>query len=132
MARSRWTVEPPSAGREIAEKWDPAEWSAAYWTCCARSAGIWWTRRAGRRAISDHTRERFRAVVTLARDRSRFYRSLYEHADLDHPLTSDLPVVAKRQLMDHFDDWVTDGAIRLRDVEAFLSDRGHIGERFLG
>ena len=131
MARSHWT-EPPAAGRQIAPTWDPVEWSAAYWTCCVRSAEIWWTRRAGRRAIAERMRDRFRAVVRLAHDRSPFYRSLYRELDLDEGSTSAVPVVTKRQLMEHFDDWVTDRAIRLSDVEAFLADRRHIGERFLG
>ena len=43
-----------------------------------------------------------------------------------------LPVMTKRALMARFDDWVTDAAIRRQDVDAFLADRTHIGERYLG
>jgi len=34
--------------------------------------------------------------------------------------------------MAHFDDWVTDPEISLAGVTAFVADRGHIGERYLG
>jgi phenylacetate-coenzyme A ligase PaaK-like adenylate-forming protein len=34
--------------------------------------------------------------------------------------------------MSRFDDWVTDPAIRLPDVQAFVADRTRIGEAFLG
>lgn len=33
---------------------------------------------------------------------------------------ADLPIVDKRQVMEHFDDWVTDRDLRLRDLEAHL------------
>jgi phenylacetate-CoA ligase len=35
-------------------------------------------------------------------------------------------------LMARFEDWVTDAAIRRPDIDAFLADRTHIGERYLG
>jgi hypothetical protein len=34
--------------------------------------------------------------------------------------------------MASFDEWVTDPEIRLDDVIAFITDREHIGERYLG
>ncbi len=43
-----------------------------------------------------------------------------------------LPVVTKSALMDRFDDWVTDPAVDLAGVTAFLADGKHIGERYLG
>jgi phenylacetate-CoA ligase len=34
--------------------------------------------------------------------------------------------------MERFDDWVTDPAVTRAGIEAFVADRGRIGERFLG
>jgi phenylacetate-CoA ligase len=61
--------------------------------------------------------------------RSPFYQHF--HADLyDRPL-HELPVLTKAQLMDQFDDLVTDRAIRLHDVEAHLQTKPG-GEQFAG
>ena len=57
-------------------------------------------------------------VRAFAVDRSPFYREL--HRGLERAPLSALPVVTKQQLMERFDDVVTDRAIRLADVEAYL------------
>jgi putative adenylate-forming enzyme len=71
------------------------------------------------------------AVTRLRRfaaGRSPFYRRLY--AGLDACPFDRLPVVTKAELMQNFDEVVTDPAVRRRDVEAFLaSDPGE--RRFL-
>ncbi len=43
-----------------------------------------------------------------------------------------LPVMRKAELMDRFDDWVTDPAVRLGALRAFTADPACIGEPFLG
>jgi phenylacetate-coenzyme A ligase PaaK-like adenylate-forming protein len=58
------------------------------------------------------------AVRVHATAHSPFYREIHHGLD-DAPL-SELPVVTKQQLMERFDDVVTDRAIRLADVEAYL------------
>jgi putative adenylate-forming enzyme len=50
---------------------------------------------------------------------SPFYREL--HRGLDEAPLEALPTVTKAQLMDRFDDVVTDREVHLRDVEAFLA-----------
>ena len=73
-----------------------------------------------------------RALAELrahASARSRFYRRLRAGLE-DAPLEA-LPVVTKAQLMEHFDEAVTDRRIRKTDVEAHL--RSIAGdELFLG
>jgi len=54
----------------------------------------------------------------------QFHRGLY-----DAPL-QELPVLTKAMLMEHFDDLVTDRAIRLEDVKAYIANR-HGDELFL-
>ncbi|MCW5703064.1 MAG: phenylacetate--CoA ligase family protein [Bradyrhizobium sp.] len=46
------------------------------------------------------------------------------HSGLADAPLAELPVLTKAQLMEHFDDLVTDRTIRLRDVEAFATQMG--------
>ncbi len=116
----------------VGATWDPVAWSVAYWNCCARSAEIWWTRRAGPAAIAAAAQDRLRALVRFARDRSPLYRELYRLLPPDCDALDALPIVTKPQLMPHFEQWVTDPAIRLPALQAFLDDRRHVGEQYLG
>jgi len=93
---------------------------------------IWWTRSAGRSAIDDARTARTASLIAFARQQSPFYRRLWR-ALPERPLElNQLPVATKPELMAHFDDWVTDPAVDRAGVDAFLADRTHIGERFLG
>src|SRR5512141_2465824 len=116
----------------VGAMWDPVAWSVAYWNCCARSAEIWWTRRAGAAAIAAAAQDRLRALVRFARDRSPLCRDLYRLLPPECDSLDALPVVTKQQLMPHFEQWVTDPAIRLPALQAFLDDRQHVGEQYLG
>ncbi|MBK9609226.1 MAG: phenylacetate--CoA ligase family protein [Betaproteobacteria bacterium] len=102
-----------------------ARWWSNFWQ-------IWWTRAAGERAVAAARRERCAALLRHARAHSPFYRELYRGQPADLAAAESLPVATKRALMARFDDWVTDQAIRRRGVDAFLADRTHIGERYLG
>ena len=88
--------------------------------------------RRGQAAIAAAGRSRFEALVRLARARSPFYRDAYRGLPTGKLDPAALPVVTKRALMNRFDDWVTDPALDLAGVTAFLADREHIGERYLG
>lgn len=67
--------------------------------------------------VADQARS-LRAVRAYAVEHSPFYREL--HRGLDDAPLSELPVVTKHQLMERFDDVVTDREIRLADVEAYI------------
>src|SRR6266508_4825926 len=43
-----------------------------------------------------------------------------------------LPVTCKKELMERFDDWVTDREVTIEKARAFISNPELIGERFLG
>lgn len=84
------------------------------------------------RAFADRQRARLRDLLAHARARSPFYRRLYRDLPSDHADPAALPPVTKRQLMDAFDEVVTDPAVTRARVEAFLSDPTLVGRPFLG
>jgi phenylacetate-coenzyme A ligase PaaK-like adenylate-forming protein len=112
--------------------WDPAHASFAYGEWVSRMWTIWWTRNAGKAAIDAARRDRFNALVQFARRRSPVYRDAFRGVTEGRLDSTELPVMTKRALMSRFDDWVTDPAIKRTGVEAFLKDRNHIGDRYLG
>ena len=112
--------------------WDPAHASFAYGTWVSRMWAIWWTRNAGRAAIDAVRRDRFDALVRFARKQSPVYRDAFRGLAEGGLDSTRFPVMTKRALMSRFDDWVTDPAIKRSGVEAFLKDRHHIGDRYLG
>lgn len=94
--------------------------------------GTWRAGRGRFPRIASLQRERLEELVAFARRRSHVYRELY--APLPDPVQDlrTLPPVTKRHLMERFDTWVTDPAVTREGVEAFVSDRGRIGQRYLG
>jgi phenylacetate-CoA ligase len=76
---------------------------------------------AGRLATLRTTR--LRELVHTAADRSRWYRERLAGLDvdrLDENTLSDLPVLTKTELMEHFDDIVTDPRLSLAQLEQHL------------
>ena len=61
---------------------------------------------------------------------SPFYRERYRGIDLAHAPLTDLPAVNKIQLMQRFDEVVTDSALKLQKIERFLAQAAP-DERFL-
>jgi phenylacetate-CoA ligase len=110
---------------------DLARTSMDWWSACSRACDIGWTRSAGRRAIAVKAAARTANMIAHARAHSRFYRDAWRPQARELSLDM-LPVVAKHDLMARFDDWITDPDITRRGVEAFLEDRTHIGEQYLG
>lgn len=111
--------------------WAPLRATAAYCCWLSRIAEISCTRLGGKAAIDEARRRRFDGLLEFARMHSPFYREAYRGLSDSGASLSDLPVVTKRTLMTHFDDWVTDREVRRSGVEQFLADRSHIGERYL-
>ncbi|HEX5156784.1 MAG TPA: phenylacetate--CoA ligase family protein [Ktedonobacterales bacterium] len=113
-------------------------------TALGCGALLWWLRqplgnawdiwRAGKdapAALADRQRRRLRELVGFARTNSAYYREQYRDLPADLPDLSVLPVVTKPELMAHFDEWMTDPAVRRTGVESFLADPATIGERYL-
>ena len=111
--------------------WDPIQSSAAWWSWVARMSETWWTRSGGATAIASARAEHLAALLKFVRAHSAHYRERWRDVPAGAPLEA-YPVVTKSELMGDFDRWVTEASLARAGVEAFLADRAHIGERFLG
>jgi phenylacetate-CoA ligase len=87
---------------------------------------------AGR--LAEHRTVRLRELVRIATERSPWYRKRLSGVDvdrLDERSLTELPVLTKAELMEHFDDIVTDSRLTLAGLEAHLSTVG-TGSYLLG
>jgi phenylacetate-coenzyme A ligase PaaK-like adenylate-forming protein len=98
---------------------------------------IWRAGRASPDAIARRQRDRLAALVECARTSSPYYRRLYR--DVPETVTDlaanlgELPPVGKRELMENFDDWVTDPHITLAGLKKdLLGDASGIGGLYRG
>lgn len=76
-------------------------------------------------------KERLDKVVSHAKQNSPYYKNLYKNIG-DKFVLSDLPPTNKKELMTHFDDWITDRSIKLSDIIEFMKDLDNIGRKFKG
>ena len=91
---------------------------------------MWRAQREGAAGLQRRREARLAALVDHARSRSNFYRDRFRGvADGNHAL-GDLPPVSKPELMDSFDDWVTDPRVDRQAVERFVSDASLVGTAF--
>ncbi len=82
--------------------------------------------------LARQQRRRLDQLVSLAVERSPFYREKYRGIDRKRFDLSELPPTNKAELMAHFDQVVTDPAIRRADLERFIDDPSNEGKYFLG
>lgn len=76
-------------------------------------------------------KKRFHKIVSYAKQNSPYYKELYK--DIGDKLDiSDLPPTNKKELMSHFDDWITDRSIKLSDIYEFMGDLDNIGRKLKG
>lgn len=93
----------------------------------------WRFRRGDGAAIAYRQRKRLHELVHHARTASPYYRHLYRNVPSGPVDVRSLPVTAKRELMDHFDDWVTDPDITIEALRRdFLADPSLAGAPYLG
>jgi len=82
--------------------------------------------------LATRQRERLDELVKFARANSRFYAEKYRGLPETVTDASILPPVTKVELMEHFDDVVTDPSVCKADVLKYISDLGNIGKPFMG
>lgn len=83
-------------------------------------------------AIAVRQWARLANLIRFARANSKYYRKLYDDLPENISNVKRLPVVGKPELMANFDDWVTDPAVTRERIDAFVADKGQLGEPFLG
>lgn len=76
-------------------------------------------------------RQRLARLLAYARENSPYYAALYRDLPA-HPAPAGLPPVRKQELMAHWDEWVTDRAVKLSHVRAFMEDTDNIGRKLFG
>lgn len=76
-------------------------------------------------------KERFYKIVSYAKQNSPYYKELYSNIG-DKFVLSDLPPTNKKELMLHFDDWITGRSIKLKDINEFMKDLDNIGRKLKG
>jgi phenylacetate-CoA ligase len=83
------------------------------------------------RGLARRRQARLAQLLDAALNGSRLYRELLADATARTPL-EDLPVVTRSQLMERFDDWVTDPCLTLDGLRAFTADPSRIAEPWQG
>ena len=84
--------------------------------------------------LAAHRTRQLRALVRIATERSPWYRKRLSGVDigrLTESTLAELPVLTKAELMEHFDDIVTDSRLSLAGLEAHL-DTVETGTYLLG
>ncbi|MFZ6030659.1 MAG: phenylacetate--CoA ligase family protein [Chloroflexota bacterium] len=82
--------------------------------------------------LAARQRERLNELVSFARAHSRFYAEKYRGLPETITDVRQLPPVTKPELMEHFDEVITDPAVRKADVQKHIADLGNLGKPFLG
>ncbi len=80
--------------------------------------------------VAELREERFRTILGHAVRRSAFYRDLYRGIDIKTCTVTDLPVVTKQDMMDHFDLFVTDEALKREEIRQWLQDKDNLGRMY--
>ena len=88
--------------------------------------------RATAQALVARQQSRLRHLLVAAMRDSRFYRDHLHGMQPGNTPLARLPSVSRHDLMDRFDDWVTDPQLTLRELRAFSADPERIGEPYLG
>lgn len=112
--------------------WGRSRHRGIAWTPISLSWDVWRATHCRPAAIAARQQARLADLVAFARARSPYYRSLYRHLPERVADVRPLPPVTKRELMAHFDEWVTNPSVTRDSVDAFLADKSLIGHSYLG
>jgi len=82
--------------------------------------------------LAARQKERLNELVAFARANSRFYAEKYRGLPEIITDVRQLPPVTKPELMEHFDEVITDPAVRKADVQKHVADLGNLGKSFMG
>jgi phenylacetate-coenzyme A ligase PaaK-like adenylate-forming protein len=94
-----------------------------------------WEKRVNRmspEAVQRLRRRRLRRLIAWAKTHTPFHARLYRDIDPDHFELRQLPVITKTEMMEHFDEFLADRALRRADLEDFVSDPSRLGQWYQG
>ena len=74
---------------------------------------------------------RLSLVLQAAQRGSRLYRERMPGSVTGSTPLSSLPVITRSELMQRFEDWVTDPGLKLQELRAFVADPLRVGEAYL-
>lgn len=88
-----------------------------------------------RSEIVSLNKKRLRKILEHVLERSEFYRDYYRsrgitRENLDGISLTDIPLMDKKTLMQHFDAIVCASGIRKKDLERFIADPSTVGKKF--
>jgi len=75
---------------------------------------------------------RFRALLAHAVEHSPYYRRRFAGIDIARCALTDLPILTKAEMMEHYDELVTDRALKKADLSAFVDNPANLGKMYLG
>ena len=86
-------------------------------------------------AILQYQQNNFHELLKHVWKHSSFYRDYYESCgirerDLPHLTVSDLPFLSKKNLMDHFDQAITDQHLKKKEIEEWIHEVPDPGQRY--
>jgi phenylacetate-coenzyme A ligase PaaK-like adenylate-forming protein len=87
-----------------------------------------WTAWGGRKRIEAKQLKNLRRIIQKARKRSPYFNKLYAHLpDTNLIKLNDLPVTSKVDLMDDFDNWLTDRSLTLAQAREHMGSMDNLG-----
>jgi phenylacetate-coenzyme A ligase PaaK-like adenylate-forming protein len=100
------------------------------WFTASVAADVWAAGRGDAAGLLRRQARRLRQLLEAAAKGSRLYRQCLPSGDPAGTPLQQLPVSRKPELMRHFDDWVTDPALKLGELRRFAADSARVGEAF--
>jgi putative adenylate-forming enzyme len=111
--------------------WELMLGAEALWRWSRFAPAVWLAAQGNHDLVQSLSRHRLAHLLDSARRHSTFYRRHYSGI-APHAALEAYPMVTRAVLMEHFNDWVTNAAIRRSDVDAFIADPNRLGEPYLG
>lgn len=89
---------------------------------------FWWDAEK----IKAKQEERLRALLAHAVAHSPYYRRRFAGLDITRGSLADLPTLTKAEMMEHYDELVTDPRLKKAELAAFTDDLSNLGRLYLG